>query len=136
VSDALTIELCSPTTPPVELHAERVMLPGAAGVMTILPGHTEVLTLMNSGVVIAESGEDQTFFSVHGGFVEILKNRIVILADLVESGKKIDLKRAQSSHERAHTLLHSHSSETDTPRAEASLQRAAARIQAHTKEPY
>ena len=139
MADTLAIEIVSPASPSLELHAQEVRLPGAAGVITIMPGHTEVLTLLNSGVVTIHHKDDVTFFAVHGGFVEVLKKHVLILADGVESGKDIDVARAKAARERAESRLEKSGpdgEDTDVARAEAALGRALARLQAHAREHY
>ena len=139
MSDTLSIDIVSPTSPAMEIHAEEVRLPGAGGVITIMPGHTEVLSLLNSGVVTAHNGEDVTFFAVHGGFVEVLKKRVLILTDGLESADEIDVERAKVAKERAENRLSKNGpdgEETDFARAEAALARALARLQAHAREHY
>lgn len=139
MSDTIAIELVSPTAPPLELHASEVRLPGAAGIITIMPGHTEVLTLLNSGVVTVHNGDEVTFFAVHGGFVEVLKDRVLILADEMESADEIDVKRATAAKERAEDRLDNSGpddEQTNIARAEAALARALARLQAHAREHY
>ena len=135
----LAIEIVSPKSPSLELTAAEVRLPGAAGVMTIMPGHTEVLTLLNSGVVTIHKGEDVKFYAVHGGFAEVLKNHVLILADDVETAKEIDVPRAKAARDRAEARLAQTAPEgeiTDIARAEAALARALARLQAHAREHY
>ena len=136
MSDAVTIELCSPTRAPQALQAERVVLPGAGGVITIMPGHTEFLSQLESGAVIVHENDEMTFFAVHGGFVEVLRDRILVLADHVESASDIDPKRALAAQERAEERIQSPGDDTDIPRAELALARSLARIQAHSGELY
>ena len=135
-AETMTIELCSPSLTPIDLQADEVVLPGSDGVMTIMPGHTLFLTTLASGVVIVHQGEESIFYAVHGGFVEILNDKVVVLADLLEAGDDIDSTRAQDSKERAEKRIDKHETNTDLQRAEASLARSLARLQAHNCENY
>lgn len=136
MSDGVTIELSSPTRTPQTLQAEKVVVPGVGGVITIMPGHTEFLSQLDTGAVIVHQGDEMTFFAVHGGFVEVLRDRILILADQIESATDIDPKRAQAAQERAEERIQASKDDTDVPRAEASMARSLARIQAHGGEIY
>ena len=71
---------------------------------------------------------------VHGGFAEILEDKILILADIFEEGVSIDRARAEAAAERAKDRLRKREDDVDTDRAEAALARALARIQAHEKK--
>lgn len=137
MSGPLTIELCSPQHEPVELDAAEVVLPGAAGVLTVLPGHTSALTALTHGVVIAyDENETASFFAVHEGFAEILDDRILVLADVMETRAALDEARAKEALERAISRLEKPHPDTSVPRAEASLARARARLRAHDGEEY
>lgn len=135
-AESITIELCSPMSTPIELTADEVVIPGSDGVMTILPGHTLVLTTLKSGVLIVHQGEEQTFFAVHGGFAEIAQDRIAVLADQLEQAEDIDKARAEAAKSRAEERLTKATDNNSTAIAEAALGRAMARIQAHGSEGY
>ena len=135
--DALTIELCSPQHAPVELDAAEIVLPGAAGVLTVLPGHTPALTSLTHGVVIVyDRNETANFFAIHEGFAEILGDRILVLAEIMETRAAIDETRAKAALERAMGRLEKPRPDTSIPRAEAALARARARLRAHAGEEY
>ncbi len=127
----LHIELCAPEHLPVSYEAEEVILPGAAGILTILPGHTSLLTALGKGVIAAYDAENEPrYFAVHDGFAEILDDRILILAETMELAENIDEARAQASCDRATERLRKPSDDTDIPRAQAALGRSLARLQA------
>lgn len=62
------------------------------------------------------------------GFLEVLKNNVVILTDAVEFTKDIDMERTKKALERAKQRLRSKEKEIDIPRALAALKRAQNRI--------
>lgn len=118
------------------LQADKVVVPGAAGVITIMPGHTEFLSQLDYGAVIVHNGDTATFFAVHGGFVEVLDNHVLILADQVESKDDIDPKRAKAAKERAETAYVTEQDPTEIALAELALRRSLARLRAHEGEHY
>lgn len=135
--DALTIELCSPQHAPVELDAAEIVLPGVAGVLTVLPGHTPTLTTLTHGVVIVyDQKETANFFAIHEGFAEILDDRILILAEVMETRAAIDEARAKAALERATERMEKPRPDTSVLRAEAALARAHARLRACDGEEY
>ncbi len=128
----LQIELSSPTHPPVLYESSEVVLPGGAGTLTVLPGHTPLLTTLGKGVLIAyESEADARYFAIHDGFAEILDNRVLVLANTMELGENVDRARAEAASERAKGRLDKHMENVDVPRAEAALARSLARLEAH-----
>lgn len=127
----LQIELCSPAHPTVVCESREVVLPGAAGILTILPGHTPLLTTLGKGVIIAyEVDAAPRYFAVHDGFAEVLDNRIVVLADTMELAENIDSARAEAATKRAKERLGKHLENIDSARAEAALARSLARLEA------
>ncbi len=125
------IELCAPEHAPVSYEADEIILPGAAGILTILPGHTSLLTTLGKGVIAAYDTENEArYFAIHEGFAEILNDRILILAETMELAENIDEARAEAAFERATKRLHKPSDDIDIARAEAALARSLARLQA------
>jgi F-type H+-transporting ATPase subunit epsilon len=133
----IELELNAPERDPIRLEAKEVMVPGAAGIFTVLPNHTPLLSTLTTGVVVAYGqGGKPEFFAVSGGFAEVIDDRIVILTDTVEMADTIDSERASSARERAEERLRKPPEDLDVMRAEAALQRALVRLQAHGREEY
>ncbi|MDD3238660.1 MAG: ATP synthase F1 subunit epsilon [Lachnospira sp.] len=66
--------------------------------------------------------------AVHGGIVEVLKDKVTVLAEIAEWPEEIDVNRANEAKIRAERLLASHDSCTDIGRAELALKRSLARL--------
>ena len=133
----LHLELRAPGHPPVSYATEEVIIPGAAGVLTVLPGHTSLLTALGKGVIAAYDAKNEPrFFAVHDGFAEILNDRILILADTMELAENIDEERTEAAFERATERLLKPSGDTDIARAEAALARSLARLQARAGDEF
>src|SRR5947208_350264 len=94
--------------------AERVVLsddvdqinaPTKDGRVGILPRHEPLLTILDVGQLdIIKSGE-RTEFALSGGFMEVLPNRVTILADTVERADEIDEARAEQARQQAEERL-------------------------------
>ena len=132
MADALNITLCAPERPEIQLSANEIMVPGGGGVYTIQADHTPILTTLVPGVleITAENGEKQ-YFAVNGGFCNVKDNQIRMLAELLEPGVEIELKRAEEARERAERRLIKVTEDLDVKRAETALKKAIARIDAH-----
>ena len=137
-TDTLQIELVAPEHELIALEAAEVVVPGAAGIFTVLPGHTPFLSGLTQGVVIARRSEEEPpeFYAVHRGFVEVLDDHVRILADYLEHRDSIDAERAARAQQRAKDRIERRDPALDFHRAEAALARAVARLQAHAGEPY
>ena len=66
--------------------------------------------------------------AVHGGIVEILQDKVTVLAEIAEWPEEIDVNRANEARTRAERRLSSNNPQIDVVRAEAALKRSLARL--------
>mgnify|MGYP001132613378 CR=1 FL=1 len=97
-------------------------------VKAIYPGHIPLTAVVVPCVLSIHNGNDVKKAAVHGGIIEILKDKITILAEVAEWSDEIDVERANEARLRAEKRLASHDSDLDMVRAEAALKRSLARI--------
>jgi F-type H+-transporting ATPase subunit epsilon len=109
-------------------EVDIVIAPGIVGQLAILPHHAPLMTMLEPGELCVRKGAEENFIAISGGFLEVLDNRVVILADAAERAEDIDLARATAAKERAQQGLKSSVSEVDHARAEAALRRSLARL--------
>ena len=98
------------------------------GEVGIYRDHIPMTLIVAPGVLTITEEEGPKNAALHAGFVEILKDKVTILAEVVEWPSEIDLDRAEKAKERAEKRLEEKASDTDIARAETALQRAIARI--------
>jgi len=133
----VTLEICAPEREPVKFEVDKVIVPGADGVFSVLPGHTPILSTLTVGVLIAEGPfEQRRFFAVSGGFARVADDHVLILSKTVEHEEEIELERARSALDRAERRLRKADEDVDAARAEGAVTRAFARINAHSREEY
>lgn len=111
-------------------EADIVVAPGAAGQLGILPRHAPLLTQLVPGDLVIRDGSQETVLAVGGGFMEVDRNRVVVLADSAERADEIDIARAEEAIRRARAYLAERGPTVDAARAEAGLSRAIARMRA------
>lgn len=105
-----------------------LVAPGADGELGILPSHAPLLTTLEPGEIrVTKDGED-TYMVVSGGFLEVIGNRVTILADTAERADEIDLERAEAAMQRAQERIASRPADADLERALASMRRSSARL--------
>ena len=111
-------------------HVNMVIAPGSEGVLGILPRHIPLLTALNYGELqVKKDGEEDQFFAIGGGFMEVQPHHVIVLADSAERATEIDVERAEAAHQRVEELLAKAKDEPiDFSRAEAALQRSATRL--------
>ena len=61
------------------VRATSVRLPSAQGELLVLPGHTELLALLGTGLLSIFRDGNERRFSVSAGFAEVRKDRILVL---------------------------------------------------------
>ena len=84
--------------------------------------------IVNPGILTISESDRARNAALHAGFVEILEDKVTVLAEIIEWPEEIDRKRAEEAKARAEERLRSKSPETDVLRAETALKRAIARI--------
>ena len=110
-------------------HVNGLVAPGVDGELGILPNHTPLLTILQPGEIrIIKEGEEDTYIAVSGGFLEVMANKVVLLADTAERADEIDEARAEEAVRRAQERLEHRVSDMDLERALASLRKSQARI--------
>ena len=109
-------------------EVDQVNAPGAAGRMGVLPRHEPLLTTLIPGELTIVKNGERTPFAISGGFMEVLPDRVTILADTAERADEIDENRAEAARRRAEDSLRERSSEQDMVTAEAHLRRAMVRL--------
>ena len=72
--------------------------------------------------------EEESYIAVSGGFLEVLGNKVTILADTAEHAEEIDLQRSEESLQRAQEGVAASPSDADLERALASMRRSQARL--------
>src|SRR5262252_1457299 len=78
---------------------------GVDGELGILPRHAPLLTALRPGPLLIRNGGDETELFVGGGFLEILPDRVTVLADVAERADEISEEAAEEARRRAHELL-------------------------------
>lgn len=100
------------------------------GEMGVYANHIPLTTILAPGVVKIHHSGNVKKSAVLGGFIEIQKDRITVMAEEAQWPEEIDLERAKAAKKRAEERLQKKESGIDLIRAEAALKRAMARISA------
>jgi F-type H+-transporting ATPase subunit epsilon len=108
--------------------------PGTMGGFQVLYNHAPLLAEIGIGEVkLQDASGSEVRFATSGGFVDVKKNHVVMLAETAEHSTEIDEARAEASRDRAMKRLAERKAEHDLSRAQASLQRALNRLKVSHK---
>jgi len=97
MADTMLFELVSPERVLVSEQVTEVQIPAREGFIGVMPGHAPLLSELKAGGVLTyKSAGAQKVIALFGGFVEVLPDRVRILADGAERKEEIDLAAAQA----------------------------------------
>ena len=98
----LQVELVSPERILYSGEADMVVCRTVAGgEIAFLTGHAPFLGALETGVVRVKTPNGEEVAAVHGGFVEVRDDRVIILSDIAELAKDIDVGRAEQAKSEA-----------------------------------
>jgi F-type H+-transporting ATPase subunit epsilon len=121
----LRVELVKPEGIVLSQEADFVLAPGLAGELGVLPRHIPLLTPLRAGEVMVRNDGHEEYIFVSGGFLEVLPDRVTILADAAERAEDIDEQRAEEARRRAQEALTADQTDAD---AAARLEREMMRL--------
>jgi len=77
----MTLEILTPDKKVFEGEVTAVTVPGTLGSFQILRDHAPIISTLEDGPVIIKSKTNEETFMIKGGVVEVLKNKIIVLAE-------------------------------------------------------
>ena len=91
----LNVEIVTPERRLLETSADEAIIPGTLGLFGVLPGHAALVSTMEPGeLTVREAGSVRKFF-VAGGFVQVISDKVRVLADRAEEASAIDVNAAK-----------------------------------------
>jgi F-type H+-transporting ATPase subunit epsilon len=126
------VEILTPLEVVLSENVDSIIVPAHDGYLGILADHAPMVCVLVPGELTINVDNTERHYAISGGFLEVAKNKVSILADAIEAAHEIDIARAESSMERALERLKQVKG-IDIERARASLQRAINRIRIKKK---
>jgi|TARA_B110000046_G_scaffold141997_1_gene148785 F-type H+-transporting ATPase subunit epsilon len=77
----MKVEIISPNKLIFEGEANSLLLPGKDGSFGVLNDHAPIISSLTEGSVKLSTDEGEKSYEINGGVVEVLKNKVIILAD-------------------------------------------------------
>src|SRR5215211_7073435 len=105
MAEQIQLEIVTPERRVLAEQVDSVNVPGAGGELGVLPGHTPLISQLQTGVLSYTQGERTRRLHVSGGFVEVNHDRVSVLAEVAERPEEIDAARARLAHEHAEKTL-------------------------------
>ncbi|MEO8398244.1 MAG: F0F1 ATP synthase subunit epsilon [Ignavibacteriaceae bacterium] len=127
----LNLEIITPSKITFSGEINSVTIPGTLGSFQVLKNHAPLISTFEIGLLKIEKLEHTIeYYATSGGTVEVLNNKVLVLADAIELGEEIDIERAESAKRRAKERLDKRGGDkvVNVERAEAALKRAINRL--------
>lgn len=126
----INVEIITPSKVAFSGKVKAISLPGTLGNFQVLFNHAPLLSKLEVGKIILKDLNDVDIeYATGGGNVEVLSNKVLVLAESFEGKEDIDIERAKKSLERAKERLANRNKEKiDEVRAQAALARAINRL--------
>ena len=123
-----TLNIISPERVFYEGKASMVELTTLKGDVGIYKGHIPMTMILVPGVVTITEEDGKKQAAIHSGFMEVLPEKVTIMAEVAEWPEEIDVNRAKEAEIRAQRRLETNDPMMNRQRAEFALRRAMVRL--------
>ena len=132
VPSKLTLHIVSPDHA-ISQEVDYVSLPGVEGDFGVLPGHTPFFTALRTGAMWYQQGAEKHSLLVSVGFVEVLPDKVSVIAQVAETAEALDQERAEAGMRRAEEVMGAVPHEIDFERARLAMLRTLQQLQAESR---
>lgn len=130
MADKIQLEVVTPERRVLAEPVDMVTVPGLGGELGILPGHTPLISQLQTGVLTYTQDGKSYPLHVSGGFVEVREDHVSVLAEIAERPDEIDASRAKLSREKFEKQLNAWSgSDEELEAARVEFDRSVVRLQ-------
>jgi len=102
----IKLEVVTPERVVLKRNIYRITVPTKEGEITVLPKHLPLVSILIPGVLeFVNENNEREVVSVSGGFVEVLRNKVVILADTAERAEELDSEQVEEARKKAEQMV-------------------------------
>lgn len=99
------LEIATPERIAYAEEVDMVVVPGVEGQMGILPHHIPLYAQLQEGEVKINKGVEEIFLAIGGGFIEVSKQKVIILVTKAVHADELNEKEILEAKERAERIL-------------------------------
>lgn len=114
-------------------EVEHLVITAIDGLLGILAGHEPLVTCLPTGELKYLVDGEWKYAAISEGFIQVMPDSSIILAETCELPEEIDIKRAQEARERAEERLRQKQSIKEYYETQAALNRAMNRLKISQK---
>lgn len=120
----LQMEILSPQGSSFKGSVVSVVFPTAAGIITVLPGHSSLVTKLAYGEIIINTGESEKRITVTGGFVEIFNNNVNVVSEFAVNSDAENKHKIEQAMQLAKDMKEKQKNSADLSVIESQLKKA------------
>lgn len=130
----LNLEIVTPSKFAFSGVIKSITVPGTKGRFQVLVNHAPIISTFDIGMIEVDLLDGKEYhYATAGGTIEVLDNKVLVLADSIEQVSEIDEERALKAKQRAEERLLEKKSDLNIVSAQAALTRATNRISVKEK---
>ena len=134
MASTIRLEIVTPDKLVLSQDVEYVGVPGLMGQFGVLKNHIPFLSALAIGSLYYRTEGKIHYVFLSGGFADVTRDKLTILAESAERAEEIDIARAKKAREKAEQRLQQEQDRANAARAEAALKRAIHRITTKERE--
>ena len=112
--EKLNLEVVSPEKLIMSKSVDMVTVSGTEGDFGVLPGHTALVSSIRPGLLQIEADKDVEIFFISGGFIEVIEDKVSILATDVISPNDINVSECEDKIKKCNEKIEASENEVDT----------------------
>jgi len=112
--EKLNLEVVSPERLIMSKSVDMVSISGTEGDFGVLPGHTALVSSIRPGLLKIEADKDVEIFFISGGFIEVIEDKVSILATDVISSNDINVAECEDKIKKCNEKIVASENEVDT----------------------
>ena len=112
--EKLNLELVSPEKLILSKSVDMITVSGTEGDFGVLPGHTALVSSIRPGLLQIEADKDVEIFFISGGFIEVIEDKVSILATDVISPNDINVAECEDKIKKYNEKIEASENEVDT----------------------
>ncbi len=123
-----TLEVATPERLLLREQVNEAQIPGLDGYYGVEAGRAPLISELANGILSYTAGGKTEYLSVYGGFVEILPDKVRVLADGAHRKTEVEMDQARQELAQAYQVLEDPPEDLDPASALASMMQAQAKV--------
>ena len=129
----LLLEIITPEKVVYSDEVNEIIVQTVNGEIAILPHHVNLLTQISPGEMIVKKGSNLQHLAVTGGFLEVIDNKVSILAEYAIKAQDIEVEKAMEAKKRAEKVMKEKSTDNEVKIAQAEIMKSILELKVATR---